>query len=50
MTLQGRVPSESVKADAAQMVAGVAPQLELDNQIVTVQDPSAIAMSVQLMT
>ncbi len=47
--LQGRVPSEAVKAEAAQMVAGVAPGHELDNNIITVQDPSATAMSVQLM-
>ncbi len=47
--LEGRVPSEAVKAEAAQMVAGVAPNHELDNNIITVQDPSATAMSVQLL-
>jgi len=47
--LRGRVSSQEVSDEAAQMVAGLAPKRQLDNQILVVRDSSAAAAAVQLM-
>ncbi|MEM9538485.1 MAG: OmpA family protein [Cyanobacteria bacterium P01_E01_bin.42] len=53
VSLTGRVPLIEMKDNAAKMVEGIDPRLEVDNQIAVVQvppDPAWVATSIELVT